>query len=460
LAAGWLVTVLALQSAWSDARFSEKEGTLSGVQSHPDKTLTLKSDLSKLVFVAAPSKNDVIADMTVFRGRLLASSCFKLDNPSFYSANGQILAAEAWGGWKVEQGTRGSMVLNLRAAGERLYYACFSGRTEEGGVFDGTTWATLEKLPQHMLHGMDVCVYKKKLYWSGSLRPLKAEEFDKNPLAYQGLGVVYESADEGKSWQEIYRDKEPGRILDMVVMKDKLYANRRGTNLMSWDGAAWKDIPVAVPTNGGEKALLGTGLLTVHKDAILAVSTPLYYRFDGEKWTSHTPGFFRLFVDQDRVYGLRPDGHVYQSSDGKSWSKVTETGVPPEEFGLDPAKPKNAAPLRRGSLALYRDRLIVGTGKEGKIFASRFVARGTFTSGTRSTAGGSRLEWDAHVPEGATLALSVRTAVTEAALAKAEWKEANESWSMPRDHRFLQYRASMTSEGPCTPVLQTVRWEP
>jgi hypothetical protein len=451
---------VALQAAWSDDRFTDKEGTLAGVKAHEDRTLTLKSSLSTLVYLSDPSKYDVITDMTVFRGRLFASSSYKVDNQFLYSANGQILEAEPWGGWKVEKDVRGSMLLNVRSTGGRLFYACFSGPTDEVGTYDGSTWDVLAKLPQRMLHGMDVCACKGKLYWSGALRPLQAEEFEKNPEAFKGLGVVYESADEGKTWKEVFRDKEPGRILDMVVLKDRLYANRRGITLMSWDGAAWKDHPVAVPTNPGDKALLGTGLLTVYKDALLAVSTPLYYRFDGTRWTSHTPGFFRLFVDQDRVIGIRPDGHVYQSTDGAAWSKLTDVGVPPEEFGPDPAKTRTAAPLRRGSLAIHRDRLYVGTGSEGKIYASKFLAKGTYTSGARPTAGGSKLIWDAHVPAGTAFAMSVRTGATKEQLSGAEWKAVDESLTVPKDHRFLQYRATFTSEGLHTPVLQGVRWEP
>jgi hypothetical protein len=454
-----LVLVLGLQSAWADDRFTEKEGALSGVQTHADRSLTLKTELSKLVYLCDPSKYDVITDFTVFKGRLFCSSSYNVDNQFLYSQNGQVLEAERSGEWKVAQDVRGSMLLNLRVAGGRLAYACFSGPTDEVGVYDGSAWAMLAKLPQRMLHGMDVCAYKGKLYWSGALRPLKAEEFEKIPDASKGLGVVFESADEGKTWKEVYRDKEPGRILDMVVMKDKLYANRRGINLMSWDGAAWKEIPVAVPTNPGDKALLGAGLLTVHKDAILAVSTPLYYRFDGTKWTSHTPGFFRLFVDDDRLYGLRADGHVYVSTDGKTWTKLTETGVPPEEFGPDPAKTRTAAPLRRGSLAFHRDRLYVGSGNEGKLFASKFVAKGTYVSGPRSTTGGTKLMWDVHAPAGSTFSISVRSAVTKEQLASAEWREADDTLAVPKEHPFLQYRATFTSEGPYSPVLQRVRWE-
>ena len=101
----------------------------------------------------------------------------------------------------------------------------------------------------------------------------------------------------------------------------------------------------------------------------------------------------------------------------------------------------------------------MGTGNEGKIFASKFVAKGTFTSGTRPTAGGTKLVWDAHAPSGSTFTMSVRSAVTREQLSGAEWRDVDETLTLPKDHRFLQYRANFTSEGQHTPVLEGVRWE-
>lgn len=442
-----LLAALLPQPAWADDGFAGAGGRLAGVRVQGDGALVLESDLSKLVLLCDPSKYDVIGDMTVFRGRLFASSSFRLAGPKMYSANAEILEAAPTGEWKVAQEIRSTMLLNLRPAGDRLLFAYFSGRTDWVGSFDGTEWGTLGALPQHMLHGMDVCGYKEKLYWSGALRDAAS--------ATGGVGVVYESADGGKTWKEVFRDTESGRIQDMVVLKDRLYANRRGASLLSWDGTAWKDIPVELPIKTADKIFLGDGLLAVHKDAILAASAPLYYRFNGEKWTSHTPGYLRMFVDGDRVLGLRSDGHVYQSEDGTSWKKLTERGVPPEEFG-----PSKNHTLRRGSVALHGGRLFVGTGLEGKIYASPLSTTGTYTARVRPVAGGAKLTWDADVPRGATLAFSVRTAPSEKGFADSEWRPADGAVAVPAGHKFLQYRAAFASDGAVTPVLKSVRWEP
>ncbi|HXX94514.1 MAG TPA: hypothetical protein VEN81_12840, partial [Planctomycetota bacterium] len=387
-------------------------------------------------------------------GRLLASTSFHVSSAKMYSYSAQVLEALPTGQWKLLKDVGGTMLLNLRTLGDRVGYASFSGATDLVGVYDGTDWGALARLPQPMLHGMDVCAFRGKLYWSGSLRVTSAEELRENPDASKGLGVVYESADDGKTWKEIYRDKEPGRVQDLVVLKDRLYANRRGVSLLSWDGAAWKDLPVGVPTKPGDKALLGDGLLSVHQGAILAASNPLYYRFDGSKWTSHVPGFLKIFVDGDRAWGLRSDGHVYLSTDGVTWKKQTETGVPPDEFG-----PSKLHPLRRGSLAVWGGRIFVGTGTGGKIFASPVLAKGVYLSRARPTDSGSHLRWEADVPEGATLEMSVRTAPTEEGLAGAPWREAGEALEVPAGHRLLQYRASFGSDGSYSPVLKSVRWE-
>ena len=72
----------------------------------------------------------------------------------------------------------------------------------------------------------------------------------------------------------------------------------------------------------------------------------------------------------------------------------------------------------------------MGTGNEGKIYASKFLAKGTFTSGARPTAGGTKLIWDAHAPTGTTFSMSVRTAATKELLSSAEWREAGYHWSV------------------------------
>src|SRR5690349_6782046 len=104
-----VVLALGLQDGWSDDRFPSKEGALSGLKAHEDRTLTLKTQPATLVYLCDPSKYDVITDMTVYKGRLFASASYKVDNQFLYSANGQVLEAEPWGGWKVEKDVRGSM---------------------------------------------------------------------------------------------------------------------------------------------------------------------------------------------------------------------------------------------------------------------------------------------------------------------------------------------------------------
>src|SRR6185295_11880811 len=176
-------------------------------------------------------------------------------------------------------------------------------------TFDGHAWATLGLLPQQNWHAMDVLRLGNKLYVSGSWRDLDPEAQKKDPNWWPGYGRVFESADDGKTWTEIRRTRENGRVLDMVGFQSKLYACERGIQLIAWDGKKWDEIPVRFE-NRKVDPKLGNGGLWVFAGKIVAINAELYYLFDGKKWTSYTPGFIDLWQEGGKLYGLRDDGHV------------------------------------------------------------------------------------------------------------------------------------------------------
>ncbi len=455
--------------AWEDRGFPSAETELAGTQLHEgSRAATLAADNSKLVEHSDPGRWDVVGNMVPMDGRLLASTSFdftegRMLSPWAYSEESQVLEFDpVEDRWVVLKDIPKSMIFNLRVVNGKLlvpeYYPWTADRVT---AYDGKEWSELGKLPGAMLHGMDICAYQGKLLWSGSWRATSVEEALKDPKWYGGYGKVFESADEGKTWKEIYSDPLNGRMQDLVVFKDKVYCNRRGQTLMRWDGKEWKELSIGIATNKGEKAVLGSGLLTVFKDAILAVSSPLYYRYDGDAWQAYMPGFLRLFVDGDTCYGIRDDGHVYSSTDGKKWKKITETGVPKAEYERTCQMGRT---LRRGSVAMHHGRLHVGTGATGKFFAAAYRPKGTLVGPARKTEGGTTLTWNARVPEGARLVASVRTARTARELKDAPWRgeyaASPATPDIPKGHAAMQVRFSFEGDGRRSPALRSVAWIP
>lgn len=454
---------------WEDKGFPSDDSDLSGTILHDGtRAATLAADNSKLVYHSDPAKWDVIGNMILLDGRLLASSSFdftegRMLSPWAYSDQSQVLEYDPVDDeWRVIKDIDKSMIFNLRAVDGKLmiaeYYPWTAHRVT---VYDGKEWTELGHLSGPMLHGMDIGSWNGKLYWSGAWRATTIEDALKDPNWYGGYGRVYESADGGATWKEVYADALNGRMQDFLVFKGKLWCNRRGQTLMRYDGKEWKEFPVNLPTNKGDKAVLGSGLLYLFKDHLLAVSSPLVYRFDGEKWSAFMPGFLRLWIDGDVAHGIRDDGHVYSSTDGQKWWKVTETaGVPKEEFDR---LCQAGRTLRRGSVAMYRGRLHVGTGATGKFYAAAYKPKGTIVGPPHKTEGGRTLTWDAKVPEGTKLVASVRTAKTSKELKTAPWKGEYASSpapvSIPRGHAWMQVRFTLeSSDGRKSPAVRRVAW--
>jgi hypothetical protein len=424
--------------------------------------ITLAARNSKLREHAKAPKWDVITDMVVLQGRLLASTTFDFGgqwelSPWAYSKGAQVLEySPGKDQWTVLRDFESSMFLNIRVVGDRLMIPEFFPLEERSRLvhtFDGRDWETLGLLPQQNWHVMDVTRFRDRLYVSGSWRDLDPEAAKKDPNWWPGYGRVFESADEGKTWAEIRRTRENGRVLDMVEYQGRLFACERGIQLIAWDGKSWEEIPVRFEKEKVEPKL-GNGGLMVFAGKILAINADLYYTFDGKRWLSHTPGYIALWRDGAKLYGLRDDGNVNVTEDAVKWTRVTNEGVPAKEF--DRQAPKGR-PLHRGSLALYRGRLFVGTGAEGRIYAAPIEDKGSFSSKPVKFDGGDKLalSWET---AGAGVRLQFRTAERAEDLAKALWKPANKSpltIALPKKQSWAQYRVELESDGKAIPLLKS-----
>ena len=121
-------------------------------------------------------------------------------------------------------------------------------------------------------------------------------------------------------------------------------ANERGQQLIAWDGTRWEEIPVRLP-GIGTAAKLGNAHLASFAGRLLAYHAELLYVYDGRTWSSQRPGFLDHWIEGDRLYAIRADGHVWETGDGGKWTKVTQQGVPSAAF--DRQAPKGR-PLNRG----------------------------------------------------------------------------------------------------------------
>jgi hypothetical protein len=216
--------------------------------------------------------------------------------------------------------------------------------------------------------------------------------------------------------------------------------------LRSFDGKAWttheirlKGAPESV------KPLLGPGELFVAGKRLLVLSPFVLYTFDGRSWESSTPGAAAASADGEEFFLLKDDGHVAVSRDAKSWKVITKDPVPAD------ALKRTELTYRRASMAAWRGRLVVGGG-DGRILASRYVARGVHI--TAPAEGGGRVHVDASIPDGTELTLEVRSASTKTDLERAAWSTD----AVVEEGRWWQARLTLVSdrEGRRTPLVRRV----
>lgn len=417
-----------------------------------DGALSLASDWAKWSKPQDPSKWHVTTDLKVFQGRLFASSCYDFDDkgmlsPWAYSDGNEFSEyLPATGEWKVVHSQKTSMVFNMQVLGKKLMAPEFHAFTANRLYsFDGREWSESFPLPKEMLHGMDLCEWKGKIYLGGSWRTKSGETAQNDPNWYGGYARLFESADEGKSWKEVYETKENGRVLSMTPWRDKLWINSRGFDLMSWDGKAWTQVPIRIK-NSNVNPALGPGPLIVMGDRLCIVNAPLVYLFDGKEWESVTPGYVTCAKLGDTLYGVRDDGQVCSTADGKKWTKVTTEAIPREEFDR---KAPLGRPIKRGSITIHRGRLVVGTGATGLVYLSALHEKGTATlAPVKSSLSTATVSVDADVPDGTKLTVQLRSAKSKDELTKASWKSPDDKGAVRfgKSDEWLQARVVMESD--------------
>jgi hypothetical protein len=469
LAAVLLLLQAAQEPAWR-ASLAKEGADAERVVAAEDGSLSLASDWSKWTKPADPSKWHVVTDLKVFQGRLIGSSCYDFDgsgmlSPWAYSDGNEFVEyLPASDEWKVIHSQKTSMVFNFREVAGKLYAPEFHAFTANRlYTFDGGEWKETFPLPKEMLHGMDVCEWKGKIYLAGSWRTKSGNEAQNDPNWYGGYAKLYESSDAGATWKEVYETRENGRVLSLTPWKDRLWANSRGVDLVSWDGAGkWAEHPIKLKGSSLTPPI-GPGALLPMGERLCVVNAPLVYLFDGKAWDSATPGCVTCAKIGDTLYGVRDDGHVFTTTDGKKWTKATTEAIPKAEF--DRQAPLGR-PIKRGSVMVHRGRLVVGTGATGLVYMTPFHEKGSFSTAPAkaSLPRSGTLEVDAVAPDGTKLVVQVRSAASREELAKASWKTPDEKGAVGfgKDHAWVQARVQMESdrERRRSPIVRAISLKP
>jgi hypothetical protein len=438
------------------------------VHADADGTITLAGRNAVLREHSDPSKYDVVTEMIVYKGRLLASSCMEFDETSIYQASAYSTEAQILeysiekDEWVELREMKESMVFNIRVIDDLLLvpeYFPLNDRSRRIHTFDGKEWGELGLFREHTWHIMDVIKIGETLYASGSWRDVEPEAQKNDPKWFEGYGHVFSSKDGGKTWADLRRTKENGRCLDMVEYEGKLYCNERGYQLICWDGRKWEDVPVRFDKVKVD-AKLGSAHLAVFADKILAINADLYYTYNGRTWKSFQPGFIDLWKEGGKLYGLRKDGSVSITQNGVEWTPLTREGPTAKEFDR---QAKKGRPLHRGAVCLHRGRLWVGTCGEGKLFAADYESKGAYASKPEKFPAGSkvRLEWE--TAGAGTVRMKFRTGESQEELAKAVWREPEASPAtvpIPRKGGWAQWRAELEGDGKKTPILRATRFVP
>jgi hypothetical protein len=205
---------------------------------------------------------------------------------------------------------------------------------------------------------------------------------------------------------------------------------------MSFDGKAWTTHDLKLKGAPDTlKALLGPGDLVSAGRRLLVLNPSVLYAFDGKSWESSTPGAVAAVASEGTTWMIKDDGILVAGTDGKSWKPVTKEPIPTDEFK------RTELCYRRGSLALFRGRLVAGTNAKGNVYTSPFVEKGSCV--TAPAKGTGRVAVDSAAPDGTSLRLDLRTARDRDGLASAPWSPSLE---IPDGHAWWQLRVSMESD--------------
>jgi sugar lactone lactonase YvrE len=312
--------------------------------------------------------------------------------------------------------------------------------------------------------------------------------FDKAGNLYAGTGItgkLYKITPDGKG-EEVY-DSSDTHIKCVLSSGDNIYAGSEGSGIIyriSSDGkvsvlydtsereicclavdahgnlyaaaASGEAGPSREPTGQGPSGPPGPGREREERESVIYQITPdeVVTRI----WKSPDPLMFSMMADGEKlIVGTGDEGRIYS--------------VTPDAPGLSEGWASVADCEESQVLSLYKvsdsGEIWLATGNSGKLYklSSDYVKVGTLESQERDASVTSKwgnISWDAVQAEGTNITLSTRSGNTEKP--DNTWSEWSNEYTDPAGEaiaspaaRFIQWRAKLTSaDGVATPVLKRV----
>jgi hypothetical protein len=342
-------------------------------------------------------------------------------------------------------------------------------------VYDGFAWIWKPTL-KWVVHAFDCTEWRNKLYVGTS-----DGEFPEGSCnSVYGPAYVYETSDEGDTWDPVLRLEQWGpdnnihyrRIYALGSDDDYLYAYddqkdpMDKTTLWRYDGMTWEQLILSETTQGsvtGDFYTIGGTTYFNTGSHLYALTDPIQHFtlsfYPGPMWLQW--GGYLAHADDGKVYmASTAEMAIYSSTDGVNFQHEIDVPV------SDPVNNQISGVHR------FMGRLWCGRGPDAEIFAEAVNNDGYIVSEAIDLgvpASWVSLELDAVLPGGITTGrMQVRTAETMAALASAPFvgDGGNPSASLtpgellaaPPGHWWLQFRYEMhTSNDGVTPLLSEVR---
>jgi hypothetical protein len=476
---------------WRDANTVTKS---EGLERALAPELLLKTEMKEPVLLFDPTTDETITYLTDFQGRLYIASCTQ---PAATDTGSIFTYDPDTNQWQKVFQVNDQGLTRLEVFGNRMYIAGYDandGGWDLGNIYihDGKNWVEHRTVPR-AIHEYGLAVYKGRIYVSADILDPPPAGMSVEDAAEKGRVEVYSrvvsSGDDGKTWREEFRAKDPGQYTGILMtFHDQLLFNHDG-DLYIFDGKRWKalclnpsGLIVLDYADAGDVLLLGTSLGLGFYDGKhfrLLKNIPFArihaVRRLGSSWllaeyvltggtTQHGPGLFSYPSTGGEVRPPYWSGYWIISD---NLMRKALRGDLPRKIWWNQAQRIPTTELLT-SAHVFRGRVYLGTHPEGRVLVLPVIKEGMLESAPHAVVPGKyELSWQAATPAGTSCKLQIRAAATCEALekqpfvgpegtAKSFYDTSSASINIAAAG-FVQYRILLHTDNPAlTPYLKRV----